>query len=85
MPEALQMFLVQFQELSRGIRIQDLLDVAIIALIIYKMLWTIRKTSSGRVLKGVLMGKVQDGSTTGPYKATSGQGPLSPRLRQSEG
>ena len=55
MPEALQMFLVQFQELSRGIRIQDLLDVAIIALIIYKMLWTIRKTSSGRVLKGVLI------------------------------
>jgi len=55
MPETLQIFLVRLQELSRGIRIRDLLDIAIIAFAIYKMLSTIRKSSSGRVLKGVLI------------------------------
>ena len=39
------------------IRIQwnDLLDIAILSFVIYKLLWMLRKTSSGRVLRGVLM------------------------------
>ena len=33
----------------------DILDIAILAFIIYKLLWMLRKTSSGRVLRGVLL------------------------------
>ena len=32
-----------------------LLDIAILSFVIYKLLWMLRKTSSGRVLRGVLM------------------------------
>ena len=37
------------------IQLTDLLDIAILAFIIYKLLWMLRKTSSGRVLRGVLI------------------------------
>ena len=33
----------------------DILDIAILAFIIYKLLWMLRKSSSGRVLRGVLL------------------------------
>ena len=37
------------------IRLFDLLDIAILSLIIYKLLWMLRKSSSGRVLRGILI------------------------------
>ena len=37
------------------IQLTDLLDIAILAFIIYKLLWMLRKTSSGRVLRGILI------------------------------
>lgn len=36
-------------------RLADLLDIAILSLLIYKLLWMMRKTSSGRVLRGILV------------------------------
>ncbi|MGO5021900.1 diadenylate cyclase CdaA [Lawsonibacter sp. LCP25S3_G6] len=46
-----------FQGYFPLIRIQlaDLLDIAIMTGVIYKLLWMLRKTSSGRVLRGILM------------------------------
>lgn len=35
------------------IKVKDLVDVAILSLVIYKALWLMRKTSSGRVLRGI--------------------------------
>lgn len=37
------------------IRPSDLLDIAVLSLVIYKLLCMVRKTSSGRVLRGVLV------------------------------
>ena len=37
------------------LRITDLLDIFILAIVIYKLLWMLRKSSSGRVLRGILM------------------------------
>jgi len=37
------------------IQLTDVLDIAILSFIIYKLLWMLRKTSSGRVLRGVLI------------------------------
>ncbi len=37
------------------IRIFDLLDIAILSFVIYQLLWIMRKSSSGRVIKGVLV------------------------------
>ena len=37
------------------LRLADLLDIAILSAVIYKLLWMLRKTSSGRVLRGVLI------------------------------
>ena len=37
------------------IQLTDILDIAILSFIIYKLLWMLRKTSSGRVLRGVLI------------------------------
>ena len=39
------------------LRIQptDVLDIAILSFVIYKLLWMLRKTSSGRLLRGVLI------------------------------
>ena len=54
MAEMIQMI---FQGYFPVIRIQlaDLLDIAIMTGIIYKLLWMLRKTSSGRVLRGILI------------------------------
>ena len=38
-----------------SLRLSDLLDIAILSFVIYKILWMLRKTSSGRVLWGILM------------------------------
>lgn len=37
------------------IRISDLIDIALISFVIYRLMWMVRKTSSGRVLKGILI------------------------------
>ena len=37
------------------LQLTDILDIAILALVIYKLLWMLRKTSSGRVMWGVLI------------------------------
>ena len=37
------------------IQLTDILDIAILSLVIYKLLWMLRKTSSGRVLRGILI------------------------------
>ena len=46
-----------FQDYFPMIRFQlsDLLDIAILSFVIYKLLWMLRKTSSGRVLKGIII------------------------------
>jgi len=36
-------------------RITDILDIAILSFVIYKVLWMLRKTSSGRTMKGVML------------------------------
>lgn len=41
--------------LLETIRISDLVDIAVLAFVIYKLLWMVRKTSSGRVLRGVMV------------------------------
>ena len=38
-----------------SLRLSDLLDIAILSFVIYKILWMLRKTSSGRVLWGILI------------------------------
>lgn len=53
MLEALQMFL-QSNLLFR-LRLADLLDIVILSYAIYKTLWMLRKTSSGRVLWGIVI------------------------------
>ena len=37
------------------IQLTDILDIAILSLVIYKLLWMLRKTSSGRVMRGLLI------------------------------
>ena len=37
------------------IQLTDILDIAILSFVIYKLMWMLRKTSSGRVLRGILM------------------------------
>jgi diadenylate cyclase len=37
------------------LRPADLLDIAILSAVIYKMLWMLRKTSSGRVMRGIMV------------------------------
>ena len=37
------------------LRLADLLDIAILSVVIYKLLWMLRKTSSGRVLRGMMI------------------------------
>ena len=51
---SLQMF-VQCNFPLLQIQLADLLDIAILSFVIYKLLWMLRKTSSGRVLRGVLI------------------------------
>ena len=37
------------------IQLTDILDIAILSFVIYKLLWMLRKTSSGRLMWGVLI------------------------------
>ncbi|MCI9671994.1 MAG: TIGR00159 family protein [Lawsonibacter sp.] len=37
------------------LQLTDILDIAILSFVIYKLLWMLRKTSSGRVLRGLLI------------------------------
>ena len=37
------------------LQLTDILDIAILSAIIYKLMWMLRKTSSGRVLRGLLI------------------------------
>ncbi len=50
----LQMFLQSNFPLLQ-IQLTDILDIAILSFIIYKLLWMLRKTSSGRLMWGVLI------------------------------
>ena len=54
MQEAVQYVAQAFFSVIR-LQIADLLDIAILSLVIYKILWMLRKTSSGRVLRGILI------------------------------
>ena len=54
MAEMIQMIFQGYFPLIR-IQLADLLDIAIMTGVIYKLLWMLRKTSSGRVLRGILM------------------------------
>lgn len=49
-----QMFLQSYFPLLQ-IQLTDVLDITILAFVIYKLLWMLRKTSSGRVMWGVLI------------------------------
>lgn len=53
MLDAVQTFLQMTLPLS--LRLSDVLDIAILSFVIYKILWILRKTSSGRVLWGILI------------------------------
>lgn len=53
MLETLQLFLQT--NLLFQLRLADILDIAILSFAIYKMLWMLRKTSSGRVLWGIVI------------------------------
>lgn len=52
--EALQIFFQSYLPMVR-LRLADVLDIAILSFLLYKGLWMLRKTSSGRVLKGILI------------------------------
>ena len=52
--ETVQMFM-QYNLPMVRLRLWDVLDIAILSFVIYKLLWMLRKTSSGRVLRGILM------------------------------
>lgn len=53
MLEAVQMFLQS--NVLLHLRLVDILDIAILSYAIYKILWMLRKTSSGRVLWGIVI------------------------------
>ena len=50
-----QDLLVSLYNIIDTIRISDIIDIALMSFVIYKLMWMVRKTSSGRVLKGVLV------------------------------
>ncbi|MGI5963094.1 MAG: diadenylate cyclase CdaA [Lawsonibacter sp.] len=52
--ESVQFFVQTIFSVIR-LRVADLLDIAILSFVIYKALWMLRKTSSGRVLRGILI------------------------------
>lgn len=54
MSEMIRMIFQGYFPLIR-IQLADLLDIAIMTGVIYKLLWMLRKTSSGRVLRGILI------------------------------
>lgn len=50
-----QGILMSLYNIIDTIRISDIIDIALMSFVIYKLMWMVRKTSSGRVLKGVLV------------------------------
>ena len=54
MLETAQIFMQSQLPMIR-LRIWDVADIAILSVLIYKLLWMLRKSSSGRVLRGILM------------------------------
>lgn len=54
MLETAQIFM-QTQLPMVRLRLWDVADIAILSFLIYKLLWMLRKSSSGRVLRGILM------------------------------
>lgn len=55
METAVQNYLISLNTIRGTIRVSDLIDIAVLSYVIYKLLWMIRKTSSGRLLRGVLI------------------------------
>ena len=52
--DSVQMFLQSSLPVIR-VGVADILDIAILSLVIHRLLWMLRKTSSGRVLRGILI------------------------------
>lgn len=55
MLEIVQNFIQTNIPIARSIRVTDILDIAILAFLIYKLLWMFRKSSSGGVMRGVIV------------------------------
>lgn len=53
MLEIVQNFIQSNIPIARSIRVNDILDIAILAFLIYKLLWMFRKSRSGGVMRGV--------------------------------
>ena len=51
----IQDLLLSLRSILNTIRLSDIIDIAVISFILYKLMWMVRKTSSGRVLRGVLV------------------------------
>lgn len=51
-------------DLIRSIRMADVLDIAILSLVTYKLLWFLHKTSSGRIMRGVVILLIAMGVST---------------------
>lgn len=55
MLEIVQNFIQVNIPIARSVRVTDVLDIAILAFLIYKLLWMFRKSSSGGVMRGVMV------------------------------
>lgn len=55
MLELVQNFIQINIPIARSVRVNDVLDIAILAFLIYKLLWMFRKSSSGGVMRGVIV------------------------------
>lgn len=53
--QTIQFFMHTNMPFIHTIRIADLFDIAILSFLIYRLMWMLRKSSSGRVLRGVLV------------------------------
>lgn len=51
----IQDILLSIRTILDTVRLSDLIDIAIMSFVIYKLMWMVRKSSSGRVLRGVIM------------------------------
>ena len=51
----MQNLLLSLRAILDTIRLSDLIDIAVMSFVIYKLMWMVRKTSSGRVLRGVFI------------------------------
>ena len=50
-----QNIMLSLHNIVDTIRLSDLIDIAVMSLVIYRLMWMVRKTSSGRVLRGVVV------------------------------